>query len=245
MSKTKGGGSTRNGRDSNAQRLASRPSAAPTVRAGAILVRQRGTKFHPGHQRGPGRRRHPVRPGGRHRPVHQPQGPQAGRRGRRRLIRPPARPRCRPRRSQTVRSGPCPPPTSPRRAPIRARVHRPSRTLAFDGCVNFRDLGGYRTADGRQIGWRRLFRADGLHRAERRADHRRLIDLGRGHGHRSADGRRGRAAGPVPGRAGAGALRRPAAHRRAPVHRGAAVVAGGLLRGLPLRSRWWPRARPP
>ena len=37
-----------------------------------------------------------------------------------------------------------------------------SRTLAFDGCVNFRDLGGYRTGDGLQIGWRRLFRADGL-----------------------------------------------------------------------------------
>jgi protein-tyrosine phosphatase len=52
-----------------------------------------------------------------------------------------------------------------------------SRTLAFDGCVNFRDLGGYPTADGRQIGWRRLFRADGLHRLSS-DDDRRLIELG-------------------------------------------------------------------
>ncbi len=52
-----------------------------------------------------------------------------------------------------------------------------SRTLEFDGCVNFRDLGGYRTGDGHQVGWRRLFRADGLHRLSE-DDHRRLIDLG-------------------------------------------------------------------
>ena len=52
-----------------------------------------------------------------------------------------------------------------------------TRTLEFDGCVNFRDLGGYRTRDGRQVGWRRLFRADGLHRLSP-DDHRRLIDLG-------------------------------------------------------------------
>ena len=38
----------------------------------------------------------------------------------------------------------------------------PSRTLDFEGCVNFRDLGGYRTVDGRMVAWRRLFRADGL-----------------------------------------------------------------------------------
>jgi len=53
----------------------------------------------------------------------------------------------------------------------------PSRTLAFDGCVNFRDLGGYRTTDGHQIGWRRLFRADGLHKLSS-DDERRLTDLG-------------------------------------------------------------------
>ena len=55
--------------------------------------------------------------------------------------------------------------------------HEPSRALAFEGCVNFRDLGGYRTADGRQVGWRRLFRADGLHRLSE-ADRGQLVDLG-------------------------------------------------------------------
>jgi len=48
MSKTKGGGSTRNGRDSNAQRLGVKAFAGTEVTAGSILVRQRGTKFHPG-----------------------------------------------------------------------------------------------------------------------------------------------------------------------------------------------------
>lgn len=48
MSKTKGGGSTRNGRDSNAQRLGVKEFDGTSVRAGAILVRQRGTRFHPG-----------------------------------------------------------------------------------------------------------------------------------------------------------------------------------------------------
>jgi protein-tyrosine phosphatase len=37
------------------------------------------------------------------------------------------------------------------------------RTLSLGGCFNFRDLGGYVTTDGRQIRWRRLFRADGPH----------------------------------------------------------------------------------
>ncbi len=49
MSKTKGGGSTRNGRDSNAQRLGVKVYDGGQVLAGAIIVRQRGTKFHPGH----------------------------------------------------------------------------------------------------------------------------------------------------------------------------------------------------
>ena len=40
----------------------------------------------------------------------------------------------------------------------------PSRTLEFEGCVNFRDLGGYATTDGRTVAWRRLFRADGLNK---------------------------------------------------------------------------------
>jgi large subunit ribosomal protein L27 len=48
MSKTKGGGSTRNGRDSHAQRLGVKEFAGTSVRAGSILVRQRGTRFHPG-----------------------------------------------------------------------------------------------------------------------------------------------------------------------------------------------------
>jgi large subunit ribosomal protein L27 len=48
MSKTKGGGSTRNGRDSNAQRLGVKVFDGTVVTAGSIIVRQRGTKFHPG-----------------------------------------------------------------------------------------------------------------------------------------------------------------------------------------------------
>jgi len=45
----KGGGSTRNGRDSNAQRLGVKRFGGETVIPGNIIVRQRGTKFHPGH----------------------------------------------------------------------------------------------------------------------------------------------------------------------------------------------------
>ena len=48
MSKTKGGGSTRNGRDSNAQRLGVKAYDGTVVSAGSIIVRQRGTHFHPG-----------------------------------------------------------------------------------------------------------------------------------------------------------------------------------------------------
>ncbi len=54
MSKTKGGGSTRNGRDSNAQRLGVKAYDGTRVTAGAILVRQRGTHFHPGDNVGRG-----------------------------------------------------------------------------------------------------------------------------------------------------------------------------------------------
>lgn len=54
MSKTKGGGSTRNGRDSNAQRLGVKASDGMAVRAGSIIVRQRGTHFHPGENVGRG-----------------------------------------------------------------------------------------------------------------------------------------------------------------------------------------------
>lgn len=54
MSKTKGGGSTRNGRDSNAQRLGVKVFDGTAIHAGTILVRQRGTKFHPGKNVGRG-----------------------------------------------------------------------------------------------------------------------------------------------------------------------------------------------
>jgi large subunit ribosomal protein L27 len=54
MSKTKGGGSTRNGRDSQAQRLGVKRFDGQVVTAGSILVRQRGTKFHPGENVGRG-----------------------------------------------------------------------------------------------------------------------------------------------------------------------------------------------
>jgi len=48
MAHKKAGGSTRNGRDSNAQRLGVKRYGGQVVRAGNILVRQRGTAFHPG-----------------------------------------------------------------------------------------------------------------------------------------------------------------------------------------------------
>jgi large subunit ribosomal protein L27 len=54
MSKTKGGGSTRNGRDSNAKRLGVKTFDGESVTAGAIILRQRGTRFHPGHNVGRG-----------------------------------------------------------------------------------------------------------------------------------------------------------------------------------------------
>ena len=50
----KGGGSTKNGRDSNAQRLGVKRGDGQFVLAGNILVRQRGTKFHPGENVGRG-----------------------------------------------------------------------------------------------------------------------------------------------------------------------------------------------
>jgi large subunit ribosomal protein L27 len=54
MSKTKGGGSTRNGRDSNAQRLGVKVFDGTAVTAGSIIVRQRGTRFHAGENVGRG-----------------------------------------------------------------------------------------------------------------------------------------------------------------------------------------------
>jgi large subunit ribosomal protein L27 len=48
MAHKKGVGSSRNGRDSNAQRLGVKRFGGESVPAGSILVRQRGTRFHPG-----------------------------------------------------------------------------------------------------------------------------------------------------------------------------------------------------
>lgn len=55
MAHKKGTGSTRNGRDSTAQRLGVKRYGGQAVRAGNILVRQRGTRFHPGNNVGRGR----------------------------------------------------------------------------------------------------------------------------------------------------------------------------------------------
>lgn len=54
MAHKKGAGSTRNGRDSNAQRLGVKRFGGELVNAGEIIVRQRGTKFHPGENVGRG-----------------------------------------------------------------------------------------------------------------------------------------------------------------------------------------------
>ena len=54
MAHKKGASSSRNGRDSNAQRLGVKRFGGQVVNAGEILVRQRGTKFHPGANVGRG-----------------------------------------------------------------------------------------------------------------------------------------------------------------------------------------------
>lgn len=54
MASKKGVGSSRNGRDSEAKRLGVKRADGQTVSAGSILVRQRGTKFHPGNNVGKG-----------------------------------------------------------------------------------------------------------------------------------------------------------------------------------------------
>lgn len=54
MSKTKGAGSTKNGRDSTAQRLGVKVFDGTVIEAGSIIVRQRGTRFHPGENVGRG-----------------------------------------------------------------------------------------------------------------------------------------------------------------------------------------------
>ena len=54
MAHKKGGGSSRNGRDSNSKRLGVKVYGGQSVTAGSILVRQRGTKIHPGDGVGKG-----------------------------------------------------------------------------------------------------------------------------------------------------------------------------------------------
>lgn len=54
MAHKKGTGSTRNGRDSNAKRLGVKRYGGEVVKAGNILIRQRGTKIHPGENVGRG-----------------------------------------------------------------------------------------------------------------------------------------------------------------------------------------------
>ncbi|MBK6868677.1 MAG: 50S ribosomal protein L27 [Burkholderiales bacterium] len=55
MAQKKGGGSTRNGRDSNPKMLGVKVFGGQTISAGSIIVRQRGTKFHPGSNVGIGK----------------------------------------------------------------------------------------------------------------------------------------------------------------------------------------------
>jgi large subunit ribosomal protein L27 len=55
MAQKKGGGSTRNGRDSKPKMLGVKKFGGELVSAGAIIVRQRGTRFHPGDNVGVGK----------------------------------------------------------------------------------------------------------------------------------------------------------------------------------------------
>ena len=55
MAHKKGGGSSRNGRDSQSQRLGVKKFGGELVKAGNIIIRQRGTQFHPGVNVGMGR----------------------------------------------------------------------------------------------------------------------------------------------------------------------------------------------
>jgi large subunit ribosomal protein L27 len=55
MAHKKGQGSVRNGRESNSQRLGIKIYGGQSVRAGGILVRQRGTRYHPGRNVGRGK----------------------------------------------------------------------------------------------------------------------------------------------------------------------------------------------
>jgi ribosomal protein L27 len=62
MAHKKGQGTSRNGRDSNAQRLGTKIFGGQAVKTGQIIVRQRGTHITPGRQRRSRQGRHAVRP---------------------------------------------------------------------------------------------------------------------------------------------------------------------------------------
>ena len=55
MAHKKGQGSVRNGRESNSQRLGIKVYGGQSIRAGGIIIRQRGTKYHPGRNVGRGK----------------------------------------------------------------------------------------------------------------------------------------------------------------------------------------------
>jgi len=55
MAHKKGGGSTKNGRDSESKRLGVKKYSGETIKAGGIIIRQRGTKIHPGANVGCGK----------------------------------------------------------------------------------------------------------------------------------------------------------------------------------------------
>jgi large subunit ribosomal protein L27 len=55
MAHKKGQGTSRNGRDSNSKRLGVKKFGGESIRAGGIIMRQRGTKYHPGDSVGVGR----------------------------------------------------------------------------------------------------------------------------------------------------------------------------------------------
>ena len=94
MAHKKGLGSSRNGRDSNAQRLGVKTFAGQAVTGGEIIVRQRGTRFKPGAGRRHRQGRHALRARRRHRAVHhRPPRARRQRAARRRVGRPRVSPR--------------------------------------------------------------------------------------------------------------------------------------------------------
>jgi protein-tyrosine phosphatase len=106
------------------------------------------------------------------------------------------------------------------------------RLIPLEGCLNFRDLGGYPTTDGRRVRWRRLFRSDALHGLTS-DDVARLRDIGlstvidlRSSAELRADGD--------------GPLRRErVAHHHVPLFDGEAVKAEERPAMITLADRYW------